>query len=441
MNEHELNQGKEINEGNDGVFEDGVLDLGSAAEDVFDPFGDTDFTDDQIPDAKPPKAEKSASKPNTKEVSTKKAETSPANPLEQAMDAAETKEAEEAQKSLFSKLPFFSYAAANEEVDDTSKTFEDLRIEKANDFPELDDGKRVSWTVEYGKVTKVVSNPKGTTIAKMKSDIETSKEFLDALKKSKDKEPVCNLKPKVTAQSKGKVSAYKGVFTTMEDAVASGKVITLFPARDGNVYEMRQNEMGKFITHSTGSDMLSDVRAGFIPALPPIPYGHLLDVISFFRLMALKGDYEALVNIYWDKEAQNFITDVPEQTVTTVSVDSVANPEYDNDRFIHYMDIHSHNRMKAFFSETDNKDEKATRVYAVIGNVLNYFPEIKVRISNGGSFLEIMPGVVFEDFDYNKDLAQLWYGQVQAKNISNNEKVEKAFAKLMHDMAGGDDEE
>ena len=31
-------------------------------------------------------------------------------------------------------------------------TFEELRIDKADDFPELGVGKRVSWIVEYGKV-------------------------------------------------------------------------------------------------------------------------------------------------------------------------------------------------------------------------------------------------------------------------------------------------
>ena len=123
------------------------------------------------------------------------------NPLENAIDAAETKEAETAQQSLTEKPPVFEYAGATEDIADTSKTFEELRIEKSADFPELEDGKRISWTVEYGKITKTVSDPKNTSIGKMKSDIEMSKEFMDALKKAKDKNPVCKLKPKVTAQT------------------------------------------------------------------------------------------------------------------------------------------------------------------------------------------------------------------------------------------------
>ena len=337
----------------------------------------------------------------------------PNNPLAAAVAQAETQQAAVTADALFSKPPVFEYAGATEDIADTSVTFEQLRIEKAADFPELDDGKRVSWTMEYCTITKPVPSPFKTVIGTLKKEIENSKQFLEALKKSKDKNPVCKVKPKITAQSKGKVSAYKGVYANLDEAVESGKLITLFPAKDGKVYEMRRNEMGRFITHSVGNDMLSDVEAGFIPALPLIPYKQLLEVISFFKMMAADSRSEALANIYWDKQDCVYIIDIPPQIVTPVSVKGQTNPEYDNDRYIHYMDIHSHNTMKAFFSSTDDKDEKATRVYAVIGNVLDYFPEIKVRISGGGTFHEIEPGVVFEEYNRMKKPASMWFCQIQ----------------------------
>ena len=68
-----------------------------------------------------------------------------------------------AEQSLEGKLPVFTYGGATEEISDTSKTFDELRIEKSVDFPELEEGKRVSWTVEYGKITKNVPDPKGTS--------------------------------------------------------------------------------------------------------------------------------------------------------------------------------------------------------------------------------------------------------------------------------------
>lgn len=52
--------------------------------------------------------------------------------------------------------------------------------------------------------------------------------------------------------------------------------------------------------------------------------------------------------------------------------------------------------MKAFFSLIDDADEKATRLYTVIGRLDSYFPVVKTRICNGGKFLEINPAEVYE---------------------------------------------
>jgi hypothetical protein len=310
----------------------------------------------------------------------------------------EIKEADKSQPSFVEKTPVFEYAGATENIDDTSKTFDELRIEKAADFPELEDGKRVSWTVEYGKVVKSVADPKGMSIGKMKSDIETSKEFEDSLKKrGADKNPSCKVKPRVTAQSKGTLSAYKGVYTNIAEAEASGKVISIVPARDGKIYEIRNTEMGKFITPVVDCELLSYVRAGFVPALPPIPMDLMVQVISFFRHYMQNGvEQEALVNVYWDKVNPGFFIDTPKQTVTKASVVGVVSDKYACDRYIHYMDIHSHNSMRAFFSPTDDRDEKATRLYSVIGNLDRYFPDIKTRFSNGGKYWSIYPEQVFE---------------------------------------------
>lgn len=363
-----------------------MLDLGSAPiDDDFDPFADFEepengeFTEETS--GQP--AQESASAPNTTETnSSAKAQESKDSKTEQELD---------------DKPPVFEYAGAAENIDDTSKTFDELRIDKSGDFPELEDGKRVSWIVEYGKITKTVADPKGMSIGKMKSDIEASKEFIDSLKKAKDKNPVCKLKPRVTAQSKGRASTYKGVFTSIKEAEESGKVISIVPAKDGKIYEIRNTEMGKFITQTTECDMLSEVQAGFTPALPLIPMDMMMRIVAFFRYYMQNGvEKEALLNVYYDTHSKEFFIDAPEQTVAKASVDSKISEEYANERYIHYMDIHSHNSMKAFFSAVDDNDEKATRLYAVIGNLHEYFPDIKIRISNGGKFCEIDPAEVFE---------------------------------------------
>ena len=417
--------------------DDEILDIGSVDEDDFDPFGDDDFElesqqhEEKKAEEKKAKEKKLAEKKPPQKAESK--EETPSNPLEAEISAAAEKDAETARDGLFSKPPVFAYAGVTEDVTDTSVTFDELRIAKSEDFPELDDGKRVSWTVEYGKITKPVPSPRKKTVAELKSEIETSKEFLDSLKKAKDKSPACKLVPKVTAQSKGRMSAYKGVFPSFEEAEQSGKMISLFPSGDGNVYEMRKTEMGRFITPVSETSEIRRVKAGFTPALPLIPAEKLLYILRFFKYMAHKGNLEALVNVYWDKQDSCFVLDVPEQKVTRTSISSRISGKFDSGRFIHYMDIHSHNNMNAFFSRTDDRDEKAARVYAVVGRISSFFPEIKVRIANSRSFVEIDPSVVFEGIVAAGDFPEEWKTAVFLENSTPDSRQE-----FLKQLAGSD---
>ena len=65
----------------------------------------------------------------------------------------------EAPVSVFDKPPVFSYGGAKENIADASMTFEELRIQKADDFPELEEGKSVTWRVRFGATTKSISDP------------------------------------------------------------------------------------------------------------------------------------------------------------------------------------------------------------------------------------------------------------------------------------------
>lgn len=305
--------------------------------------------------------------------------------------------ASQAKNSLFDKPPVFSYGGAKEEIADAAMTFEELRIQKADDFPELEEGKSVSWRVRYGTATKSISDPKGTTILQTKQEIERSKAFLDSLRKGKDKDPVCLVTPSVTAKSKG-IAAYKGMFPSLETARASDKVICLIPARDGQVYELRKHELGEFIAPKHNITELSEIRAGFRPALPLIPGALLGQIISFFRcFMGEKQEYEALVQIYWDREAEEFIPFVPKQSVSKAGIRAnLENNTLPEDRYLHYADVHSHNSMEAKFSRIDDRDERPTGLYIVLGRLNGFYPEISVRISCGGVFQAIDPSLVLE---------------------------------------------
>ena len=54
--------------------------------------------------------------------------------------------------------------------------------------------------------------------------------------------------------------------------------------------------------------------------------------------------------------------------------------------------------MQAKFSPVDDDDEQATRIYIVVGRLDKFFPDITVRMSCGGAYLELDPGCVLESF-------------------------------------------
>lgn len=187
-----------------------------------------DGNDGKAPDdpfAEPPDADKSApeaakqSEPQKKDVPEPDLFAAFAQDAEEPSPVKKQNTPQQTSLSLFDKPPVFSYGGAKEKIEDASQTFEELRIAKADDFPELAEGKSVSWRVKYGDISKPVTDPKATTIASMKEEIEKSKAFLDSLKKSKEKSPDCLVIPSVFAKSKG-IAAYKGVFPSLEEARA-----------------------------------------------------------------------------------------------------------------------------------------------------------------------------------------------------------------------------
>ena len=327
-----------------------------------------------------------------------KAEPTESNPIAAAF---EKRAVENAKKGLLEKPPVFQHRNAKEPIEDPSITFEELRILKCEDFTDLEEGKFVSWSVEYCGICKEIKDPKGTTIISVKEMIERSREFLDALKKAKDKGPDCYVKPRIIGKNKG-VAAYRGNFRTLEEARESDKVICLLPSNDGRIYELRKTAQGEFIAPKQKVKEFQQIRAGFLPALPLIPMSLICQLIAFFRSMMLENEeYEALAIIYWDKEKKDFFAYIPKQEVTKehISADLRACPYDDEERYIRYADIHSHNSMEAAFSPVDDRDERDTGLYLVLGQLDCFFPDIRARFFCGGTFISLDPEEIIEGLD------------------------------------------
>ena len=301
--------------------------------------------------------------------------------------------------ALAAKPAIFSYAKVKENIEDRDSTFEDLRQKYEADFPELSDSKTISWTVNYGKTTKSVSNPGSDKVYDIKAEIENSKAFKEALKKAKtdaDKNPECIVKLFKKAQTKGEaLSGIKELCLTKAEAAQTNKPIVLLPSKDGRVYEQRRNEIGCFTAPAENVREFEDIRAEFKMALPKIPAHIFSKVMGFFKSISDELHYEVLVHILYDTEEKEYIIKVPKQRISHVAVNSEAEEPYP-ERYIHVVDFHSHNTMPAVFSETDNDDEKETRLYAVAGRFDRTFPEITVRAGCAGKFIYLPPEEVFE---------------------------------------------
>ncbi len=78
-----------------------------------------------------------------------------------------------------------------------------------------------------------------------------------------------------------------------------------------------------------------------------------------------------------------------------MAVRAPAMPETE-DRFV-FVQLHSHARMKAFFSGQDGRDEVRTGFYGVLGPMDKPRPEALFRFSCGGVFVPVNPYRLFEE--------------------------------------------
>lgn len=339
------------------------------------------------------------------------------DPFAAALASAKAQSDSRLVENCTQRAAIFSYGKAKETITEMDCTFEELREKYEGDFPELSESKKVEWTVTYGKETKTITNPGSDKVYDIKAEIEKSKKFLDGIKKAKsdtDKNPECIVKPRVKASSKGEVislSAYKEFALSMQEAKQSDKSIVILPSSDGRLYQVRNTPIGSFVAPAENLKELDTVTTGFQMDLPKIPMHILMFIWDFFAKMSERFHFEALVHILYDTTTHKYTMRVPKQELTHTRVNSVMDEDYP-EHLIHVMDIHSHNTMPAEFSDIDDKDEKATRLYAVMGRLDKVLPDIKVRASCAGKFIPIEPADVFDVKDTSFPYPKTWDEQI-----------------------------
>ncbi len=129
--------------------------------------------------------------------------------------------------------------------------------------------------------------------------------------------------------------------------------------------------------------ILNELKPWAKMSLPKISGPQMGKIISFFKAVVGEFSGEANVLLYYSETENKYIVAVPKQEVTGGSCDyeqGASIPGYDL-----IGTVHSHARMSAFHSGTDDKDEKYfDGLHITIGHLTDDYPSISASIVVNG---------------------------------------------------------
>lgn len=158
---------------------------------------------------------------------------------------------------------------------------------------------------------------------------------------------------------------------------------------EDGVYEVRTNLSGTYVVR-TGAEVT--LAEGYYPAIPKAPARLLVEIVRIFKE---RPDKEALIDVVYNRRDGTFCLVWNQNKAGAGEVDYQPLP--DDDKLVLYAEIHSHHKMRAFWSPTDDESERRTGVYGVIGRITHELPEARFRYSCGGHFRELLAEDLFDD--------------------------------------------
>jgi len=205
----------------------------------------------------------------------------------------------------------------------------------------------------------------------------------------------------------------------IENIPADSKKKVVYIWQGDGVWEVRKLRLGTFTSRIHEFDTIgleSNLKEGWVLNVPKIP-ASLLDVtLSFFRKIYDKHSSEVFLQFFYDENKEEYLVHCPKQQVSGASVKYDRDEKFETPEKILVFEIHSHASMPAFFSGTDDADEKDDRFFGVIGKVKEFYPEMKLRLSVGGRRREIDIGDIFDldESSYNEEsFPKDWVKRIQ----------------------------
>lgn len=178
----------------------------------------------------------------------------------------------------------------------------------------------------------------------------------------------------------------KGSTKGVEISVRSNKyALYMVEGCDGKTHRIEKTPIGEFAVCVSEPN----AKPEFHFALPKIPRSILKEVMHFFME---NKEHEVACQLFYTSE-DGYSIYYPKQKYTLASVSFERNYALECSKTL-VMDMHSHGRLRAFFSEQDDRDEKGTRLFLVAGN-LHEEPQIRVRAGIIGRFVDIFCSDIF----------------------------------------------
>lgn len=228
---------------------------------------------------------------------------------------------------------------------------------------------------------------------RMENDFGELTEELTTMTFNKEKNMII---PVLTARKKGSgmiLERRHGVYLKLEDAAANRRSNMYVPGADGHMYHIRETEALTICKKARKVPSVPTLVEGVRLKFPRIPWGILTQFLIVARQFARKYEAEVHGEVYWDGQCYQLV--IPEQIVSKHMCEPIGQMTYDENS-VKIMEIHSHNTMDAYFSAQDDYSEQAPILYAVVGRVLDFFPQIQVRTCLDGEYLMIDPHSVFD---------------------------------------------
>ena len=206
-------------------------------------------------------------------------------------------------------------------------------------------------------------------------------------------------------------------YSEFDDLIDDLDLFNLVFANNG-LFQVLKNRL--FITVAKTSVLYKNTKLNTLhddyiyQIFPKAPKECFDKILDLFKYVCNKTKYELMVNLYFDIDKEQFIIDIVDQEISGASIRYKYNDKYEfSDKYIRYLQIHSHNTMSAHFSPTDNQDEKnkIPCYYGVIGNLNKPIFSYQFRVWTGLNFKDVEISDIFEGFEENNKI-----------NISSDEK-------------------